>query len=676
MLKRLRRVLKNTIGYIIERIEKEEMRKYNISYYTPKIIEEFRSAHKNISVLTPNGYKPILKVVRTKPLDLVELRFSDGSYLECADLHDVYVVKERNIIRTHAKEVRVGDVLVSDKQKSVVVKDVLLHKRKFSMFDIEVDSEDHTYYTNGVLSHNTTTIAAVMTWLLCFSFDYNISAMANKQATSTEIISKVTNMFAELPFFLKPGIVNKGSTYIVLDNRSRLTGSATTATAKIGFTVNFLYLDEFAHVPANIGYSFWRSVIPTLSSLKTSRCVITSTPNGVQNKFFEVWDGANKATNSYLPIRVDWWRVPGRDQAWAEQMKKDFGEAEFAQEFELKFNTASSTVLKQSDFKLMEKIYKEYKVVDFSGIDKDINDNILWHPDFDPLSITPEDKFILSIDLAEGKQVSVQNKVDNDFNVINIFKIVPMSNATILRYHKNTTDLRDCFRLVQVGLFVDRSVDEEVTAEVAKFITFDLFCCGLGKIDNVRILVEMNFNGKNFLTHISTHYNYYPNIVFHTHHTKPIQGEYTPMKPGYKTTPTNREYYIKKGALRVGKRNIIITQRAPRTPNKCSYAQLTGFGATGKKGKLQGIGVHDDISMTIFNLSRIYELDEFTTFLDDMLQEMPEEKMRMDYIINTGESYKEEKNNMLDSTIRMIHELNEKDTHRTRQRATFPEYYS
>lgn len=141
--------------------------------------------------------------------------------------------------------------------------------------------------------------------------------MANKLATSKEIVDKLINVFKGLPYFLKPGCINFGATYIKLDNGCRVIANSTTKSTSIGFTIDVLYLDEFAHVPPNVGYDFWRSVIPTLSSLKSSQCIISSTPNGVSNKFFEVWDGAMKNENSYVPIKVEWWRVPGRDEKWA-----------------------------------------------------------------------------------------------------------------------------------------------------------------------------------------------------------------------------------------------------------------------------------------------------------------------------------------------------------------------
>lgn len=54
-------------------------------------------------------------------------------------------------------------------------------------------------------------------------------------------------------------------------------------------------------------------------------------------------------------------------------------------------------------------------------------------------------------------------------------------------------------------MYIDNDNDEEASAEVLKKLVFDLFGCGEGPIDNCRILLEMNFNGKNFCNKVITH---------------------------------------------------------------------------------------------------------------------------------------------------------------------------
>jgi len=58
------------------------------------------------------------------------------------------------------------------------------------------------------------------------------------------------------------------------------------------------------------------------------------TPNGMFNKFHDIFTGAENETNTFKNIKVDWRRVPGRDENWAEQERQNLGETTFMQEQE------------------------------------------------------------------------------------------------------------------------------------------------------------------------------------------------------------------------------------------------------------------------------------------------------------------------------------------------------
>ena len=468
-------------------------------------------------------------------------------------------------------------------------------------------------------SGKTTTVSAFLSWMLIFHAYRNILVVANKEDTAIEIVDKITKIFKGLPYFLKPGCINFGKTGLSLENGSRILSSATTNTASIGFTIHCILLDEFAHIPDNIVNNFWRSVYPTLSSSKVSQCIITSTPNGTTNKFYEIWSKAMEKKNSFIPIRTDYWEVPSHDDAWAAQMRADFGDEEFAQEFELQFNVNSKMLLKANDLQFINRIAKEYVYKEIYVDNQYLKDeNITWHPDFDPNEISEKDKFVFLIDLAEGtaeQEKKFKNKKQTpDSNTIQILKIVPNSISNLKKYANKSCKLEDAFRYVQVGRFECNTDDEEYCALVCAALAYDLMKDD--ERDCVRVMVEMNFNGKSFLQKMQTHPKYYDGTILRTYHTKPVPGEKQRKRLGFKTT-ANKEHYCLKGSKLIGMRRIVPT-------DKLTLTQMQSFGYV--RGKLQGIAIHDDLSFPMFNhIPRMLDESSFIEWLDEILYDLDDE---------------------------------------------------
>ena len=468
-------------------------------------------------------------------------------------------------------------------------------------------------------SGKTTTVSAFLSWMLIFHSDRNILVVANKEDTAIEIVDKITNIFKGLPYFLKPGCINFGKTGLRLENGSRIISSATTNTASIGFTIHCILLDEFAHIPDNIVNNFWRSVYPTLSSSKVSQCIITSTPNGTTNKFYDIWSHAMDKKNSFVPIRTDYWEVPSHDDAWAAQMRADFGDEEFAQEFELQFNINSKMLLKANDLQFINKVVKEYVHKEIYGDNPLLKDeNIMWHPDFDPNEIKETDKFVYLVDLAEGTEDETKkfkNKKDQpDSNTILIYKVVPNSLCNIIKYADKSCSIADAFRYVQVGRYECNTEDEEYCAQICAALAYDLMKDD--ERESVKVMVEMNFNGKSFLQKMQTHPKYYDGTILRTYHTKPVPGEKQRKRLGFKTT-SNKEHYCIKGSKMIGMRRIVPT-------DKDTLTQMQSFGYV--KGKLKGIACHDDLSMPTFNhIPRMLDESTFIEWLDDIFYNLEDE---------------------------------------------------
>lgn len=151
---------------------------------------------------------------------------------------------------------------------------------------------------------------------ILFNNDKNVMIVANKGDTAVEIVDKVKSIYSLLPFFLKPGVKTWNQKSLTFDNGCRIKTSARTKTPAIGFTIDLLYLDEFAHIPSNIIEPYYTAAFPTVSAVQNSKIIITSTPNGM-NLFHKLLTDAERPDgdsqkNNYKPMRVYWYQVPGR----------------------------------------------------------------------------------------------------------------------------------------------------------------------------------------------------------------------------------------------------------------------------------------------------------------------------------------------------------------------------
>ena len=184
---------------------------------------------------------------------------------------------------------------------------------------------------------------AYLLWFALFNSDKTIAVLANKGATAREMLSRITLMLENTPFFLQPGskAVNKGS--LEFSNNSRIIASATSGSSIRGLSVNLLYLDEFAFVER--AAEFYTSTYPVVSSGKDTKIIVTSTANGVGNTFYNIWQGAVQGVNEFKPFRVDWWDVPGRDEKWKESTIANTSQLQFNQEFGNTFFGTGDTLI-------------------------------------------------------------------------------------------------------------------------------------------------------------------------------------------------------------------------------------------------------------------------------------------------------------------------------------------
>jgi len=228
----------------------------------------------------------------------------------------------------------------------------------FDMWDFQVDMVRGFHSNRFSIAKmprqvgKTTTTAGYMLWAVLFSDDYKIAILANKGDLARDILGRIKYSYEYLPLWMQQGIMewNKGN--IVLENGSEISAYATNASGVRGGTYNLVFLDEFAFVPQNIAAEFFTSTYPVISSGKTTKVIIVSTPHGL-NQFYKMWTNAVEQRSLYVPFEVHWSMVPGRDAAWREETIRNTSEEQFRQEFETEFIGSSATLIPGAKLKML-----------------------------------------------------------------------------------------------------------------------------------------------------------------------------------------------------------------------------------------------------------------------------------------------------------------------------------
>ena len=255
-----------------------------------------------------------------------------------------------------------------------------------------------------------TTAVAYLLHYIVFNDSVNVGILANKAATARELLGRLQTAYENLPKWMQQGILswNKGS--MELENGSKILAASTSASAVRGMSFNIIFLDEFAFVPNHIAEAFFSSVYPTITSGKTTKVIMVSTPCGM-NHFYRYWHDAQRGKNEYTATEVHWSEVPGRDEAWREQTIKNTSEQQFKVEFECEFLGSVDTLI--SVTKLRNLVFEDPVVNNHKGL------LVYEHP------IKGND-YIITVDTARG--------IDHDSSAFIVFDITTYPYKTVARF--------------------------------------------------------------------------------------------------------------------------------------------------------------------------------------------------------------------------------------------------
>ena len=423
---------------------------------------------EGIEIETDTGYKSITNFIYKKPFENWIIKLENGYELEGADKHILF---REDYSEIFIDELKIGDEVLTDKgpSKVVYIKNTGI---KLCMGDISVDDENHRFYSNGILSHNSTTTAIYALWVVLFHNDKNALILSKSAAASSDLLEKIKTMYRFLPYYLKLGTMKWNQGSISFDNNSQLAHEAFSPTAGLGKTINMLILDEFAWTPQNDAKLFYMNIIPTVTTIPDSNVCIMSTQNG-HNLFYEIFDAAERKKNIYVPYTVDWWQVPNfnpetqqwekRTEAWKEMMVGVLGSEEaFQYQYGTQFSASDKCLVSRECigrirdntelFEVREEFSEKYTIR--------YPECLTWDPRFD-LDELNTGYFFCLIDLAEGG--------GGDSTVFNIFQV------------------KDENKFVQVGTWTSNSIDLEHAALEYWLLATQLF-------NNDRCLTSIEWN--------------------------------------------------------------------------------------------------------------------------------------------------------------------------------------
>ena len=261
-------------------------------------------------------------------------------------------------------------------------------------------------------SGKSTVVTAYLLWYSIFNDNTNVAILANKAATAREMLQRLQLSYENLPKWLQQGVVNWNRGSLELENGSKIMAASTSASAVRGMSFNIIFLDEFAFIPTHIADEFFSSVYPTISSGKSTKVIIISTPKGM-NMFYKLWHDAELKRNEYVTTEVHWSEVPGRDALWREQTIANTSEEQFNQEFECEFLGSVNTLITSTKLKIMT--YEE-PLTKNAGLD------IYEEP-------VEGNQYVMTVDVARG--------ITKDYSAFLVFDTTTIPYRIVAKYRNN-----------------------------------------------------------------------------------------------------------------------------------------------------------------------------------------------------------------------------------------------
>ena len=481
-----------------------------------------------------------------------------------------------------------------------------------------IDQNRFTIILSSRQSGKTVSSSIYLAWYALFHYDRTVFLCANKEKTARDVLSKVQDVILNVPFFMKPGIVKWSGLECKFDNGCRIIGEATTPRSGIGFTIHCLYLDEYAHIQAGIIDEFFDNIYPTVSSLPDSKIIITSTPNGM-NRFYQIYDAAEKGINSFKPFRIDWWQVPDWDQEkkcwvkrgkeWMEAKIRDLGGGDdelgrerFGAQFGNSFLSTGNLLLGPNALKTIAEDREVFVRMDhpvFDDYEIPESQYIRWRNGTDVDSLKNDNKIrLISVDLSEGN--------GGDDIVANMFDMFVMPEEK----RKLITDpgsIHDFVGLEQFGIFSFNKINLLQFSKLLYILMNKIF-----NPENVRLLLEWNAFGGEVLNNLKTVFGNRNDFDQSSVLKFKKSQDSEKLSPGLRLNSENKKILCQKAKRNIGVGRMVIH-------DSFTVDQFNTFGKV--KSSYAAIAGHDDMCMTCVDANAFFDTRDFTWLADYVIEQ-------------------------------------------------------
>lgn len=202
--------------------------------------------------------------------------------------------------------------------------------------------------------------------------------------------------------------------------------------------------DELAFVKSRIAEEFWTAISPTLAT--GGKCIITSTPNGDEDTFAQIWYAANRiqdeygnddphgvGVNGFKAFMATWDQHPDRDEQWAKTERAKIGYEKFAREYELKFLTADTTLIDSRVLSTLTSQESTFKTGEIRWWDRPQANGI----------------YCVSLDPSAG--------VGKDYSAIQVWKLPEMQQVAEWMHNRSSVAIQ-LKTMIQILQFLDREI--------------------------------------------------------------------------------------------------------------------------------------------------------------------------------------------------------------------------